>query len=195
MLLTKPTYCKEHDANLLLLTKNGDVKAFAELYSRYWAVLVNAAYKRLNVREKAEDIVQNIFADLYNRRASIQLTLSLKAYLYQAVKFRVLNEYRSELIRIKYQKTLFFSSGCKNDFANNLEAKELEAKFQSALNNLPQKCKQVFILSRRENLSNKDISISLNITVSTVEKHISKALKLLRHHIQDHQHTKPKTSV
>jgi len=168
------------DYDLFTLVKQDDVEAFEELYRRHWPELVNSAYKRLDCREKAEDIIQNIFIDLYQRRATIELTVSIKAYLSQALKFRVLNEYRAATIRTNYQKSLFFSDVCKNDFAGKLEAKELEVKIHKVLNELPEKCKQVFILSRRENMSNREISSGLNISVSTVEKHISKALKSLR---------------
>ena len=180
MLLNKLSYSKGIDSELFLLVKQDDEKAFEELYRRYWPTLVNTAYKKLSSREKAEDIVQNIFIDLYNRRSTIELVISLSAYLNQALKFKILNEYRSDIIKTKYQHYLFFSSVCKNDLAYELDAKELEANVNRTLNALPEKCKQVFLLSRKENRSNKDISATLNITISTVEKHISKALRTLR---------------
>lgn len=180
MLIVNPPYALADDLDLFFLVKQSDVKAFEELYNRYWPALVNAAYKRLHVREKAEDIVQTIFIDLYNRRSVIELTVSLKAYLHQALKYKVLNEFRSESNRAKSQKNFFLKSSCKIDFASSLEAKELETKINIILNELPGRCKQVFLLSRKENLSNKDISVGLKITVSTVEKHITKALKSLR---------------
>lgn len=166
--------------HLFTLVKASDERAFEELYNRHWPVLFNIACKRLNSKEKAEDIVQNIFIDLYRRRTSIDLTISLSAYLRKALKFKIINEYRSAFNRNKYQKSLFFKGNCKIDFSDPLEAKDLEMKINTILNQLPEKCKQAFLLSREENLSYKDISIGLCITVSTVEKHISKALKTLR---------------
>ena len=144
----------------------------------FWPMLVNAAYKRLDSREKAEDIVQNIFIDIYQRRSTLQITISVKAYLNQALKFKVLNEYRSSFISSKYRRHLFLNSICKTDLANPLEAKELEIKINKIFSGLPEKCRKVFLLSRSENLSNSQIAASLNITISTVEKHISKALKV-----------------
>jgi RNA polymerase sigma-70 factor (family 1) len=172
-------YSQGADNDLFQLVKQDDLKAFEELYTRYWCTLVNAAYKRLNSKEKAEDIVQNIFVDIYRRRTSINLTISIKAYLYQALKFKVLNEFRSETNSSKYIRHLFFSSPCKTDLADSLEAKELEAKIKRIFNGLPKKCREVFRLSRQEELSNKEIAASLHVTISTVEKHISKALKTL----------------
>lgn len=180
MLPTKLFYSQELDRDLFLLVKKNDIKAFEELYKRYWPCLVNTACKKLNSKERAEDIVQNIFIDIYQRREKIELNISLKTYLNQALKFKVLNEYRSEVISHKYRKYLFFGPDCKTDLANLVETKELEIEIYTILNELPEKCRQVFLLSRKENLSNRDISVTLNITVSTVEKHISKALKTLR---------------
>ena len=188
MQVIKSIYSQADDSVLFTWVKQSDVKAFGELYNRYWPLLVTTAYKRLRSKEKGEDIVQNIFIDLYNRRAAIELTTSLKAYLHQALRFRVLNEYRSELIRNKYQKVHFLSHYCKIDFSIPLEGKELETKINMILHKLPEKCKQVFFLSRKENLSNKDISLVLRITISTVEKHITRALYTLRRQIQHDQY-------
>jgi len=168
------------DTDLFLLVKESDEKAFEELYKRYWPTLFNIACKRLDSREKAEDIVQNIFIDLYRRRTTIEFTVSLRAYLLQALKFKVINEFRSASNRNKYRQRLFLGETCKIDFADPLETKDLEMKINMILDRLPEKCKKVFLLSRNENLSNKDISAGLCITVSTVEKHISKALRTLR---------------
>lgn len=180
MPLTKLAYSQAEDADLLHSFKQSDVKAFEELYNRYFPALVNTAYRQLNSRQKGEDIVQNIFVDLYRRRTCIEVNVSLKAYLHQALKFRVLNEHRAEIARTKYQKSLFLNNRCKIDFSDALETKELETKIHTSLSRLPEKCKQVFLLSRKEDLSNNDIATDLNIAVSTVEKHISKALRTLR---------------
>jgi RNA polymerase sigma-70 factor (family 1) len=176
----KQLYPQAGDFDLFTLVKASDERAFEELYNRHWPILFSIACKRLDSREKAEDIVQNIFIDLYRRRTTIDLAISLSAYLRQALKFKIINEYRSAFNRNKYQKSLFLKNHCKIDFSDPLEAKDLEMKINMILNRLPEKCKQAFLLSRKENLSYKDISIGLCITVSTVEKHISKALKTLR---------------
>lgn len=168
------------DLELFALVKHENIDAFEVMYKRYWPELLDTAYKRLQSRQKAEDIVQEIFISFYNKRAFLELTVSVKAYLSQALKFKVLNEYRAESVRNSYAKGFFFSNKCKNDFANNLEAKELHTKIDRTLAELPPKCRQVFTLSRNENLTNKEIAMELNISVSTVEKHIGKALNLLR---------------
>ncbi len=168
------------DEELFRLVRNDDRKAFEEIYRRYWAFLLDYADKPLQSRQKAEDIVQEIFISLYQRRHSIELFVSLKAYLSKALKFKILNELRSQMIREAYQKSVFFNYRFTKDFTAQLEAKELEHSLYNRIQQLPEKCRQTFLLSREENLSYKDISGDLGISVSTVEKHIIKALKVLK---------------
>lgn len=175
-------YILYSDEELLNLAKHGNTSAFDEIYKRYRNILMELACKKLPLKSKfmAEDIVQDIFISLYQKRALLEITVSLHGYLVQAVKYKIANEIRSSQISSKYQDFLFFSGFCKNDFASRLETNELHGYIDSALRRLPPKCKEVFRLSRDEDQSYKDISSSLNISVSTVEKHIVKALKILR---------------
>jgi RNA polymerase sigma-70 factor (ECF subfamily) len=184
---TDPRYLTLTDADLFRLTqKENDTKAYEILYYRYWPKLINAAYKRLASRQKAEDLVQELFLNVYQRRSQIEFSTSLQSYLNQALKYRILNEYRTANTRAAY-KDFFLSTICKNDFANEVEARELSQKIETVLASLPEKCRQVFLLSRKENRSNKEIAEQLNISVSTVEKHIVKALKILRYSIAEFQ--------
>lgn len=180
MLPTQLLYKTLSDQQLFLLVKEDDCRAFEELYSRHWFPLVDAAYRRLQSEQKAEDLVQDLFMSLYQKRHTLEFTVSLQAYLHQALKYKVLNEFRSENTRQTYTKSLFFSEVSKNDLANELDAKELRRKIEIVLESLPDKCRKVFILSRNGNCSNRDISQKLAISLSTVEKHIGKALKALR---------------
>ena len=89
------TYNHLSDLELFALVKHENIEAFEVMYKRYWPDLIDAAYKRLQSRQKAEDIVQEIFISLYNKREILEVTVSLKAYLNKALKFKVLNEVRS----------------------------------------------------------------------------------------------------
>lgn len=184
--MSRPELPYDHlsDLELFKLTSQGNTASFETLYNRYWPELTNAAYKRLQSRQKAEDIVQEIFISLYNKRATLEFTVSLKAYLNQALKFKVLNEFRAEQVRAAYTKSLFLKDFCKNDFANRLETKELADKIHHLLAQLPEQCRRVYHLSRNENMTNKEIAMELKIAVSTVEKHIGKALKMLRERLR-----------
>lgn len=186
MLSSQLLYRDLSDLELFSLIKEDNIKAFEELYNRHWAGLVDAAYRRLQSSQRAEDLVQDLFVSLYQKRTSIEFTVSLQAYLNQALKYKILNEFRSDNTRNTYQKAVFFSPVCKNDFASALEAKELHRKIDMILESLPEKCRKVFLLSRRENRSNKEISQSLSISLSTVEKHIGRALKTLRNALPEY---------
>lgn len=174
------------DLQLFELAKRDDLKAFEEIYRRHWPGMMNTAYRRLQSRQKSEDIIQDIFISLYQKRYHLELTTSLKAYLYQSLKFKILNIFRDQFTRTACQKEIFFIEVCKNDSANPVEVNELKTKIARILSELPDKCRQAFVLSREQYLSNKDISAKMNISVSTVEKHIVKALKVLRSNLSEY---------
>ncbi len=169
------------DRELLDLIKEDNKKAFEEIYNRYWNFLMQLALKHLQSKQKAEDTVQEIFISFYNRRHEFELTVSLRAYFSQALKFKVMNEFRSQVVRDTYTKHIRYVYACSGHKTYHIcETKELAYHINRSINLLPEKCRQAFLLSRSEDLSYKDISGQLNISVSTVEKHISKALKFLK---------------
>lgn len=183
MFNTNYFYCELSDKQLFNLVKKDDKKAFEEIYSRYWNFLTQSASKHLQSKQKAEDVVQEIFISFYNRRYEIEFSVSLRAYLSQALKFKIMNEFRSQAVRDTYQKTINYSYAytyANNSVYHAYETKELACNIHRSINLLPEKCRQAFLLSRKEDLSYKDISGHLGISISTVEKHISKALKFLK---------------
>lgn len=171
--------------NQLIKRARKDPKAFAEIYHIYFPLLLNIAYKKLGSRPLAEDLVQEIFVALYQNLDKLEISCSLSAYLNKAIRFKIMNEYRSKAVRIHYSKTVFPFAICKTDFSS-LEVKELSHKLDSVYERLPRKCKQVFVLSRKEGLSQKAISQKLDISLSTVEKHIGKALKIFKDELQEY---------
>ncbi len=180
-----PSYYSQYsEEELLKLVKlKNDQKAFDEIYYRCKPALVDNAYRKLQSRECAEDLVHDIFLSLYTKSEALEFTVSLKAYLHTALKYKVQNEIRNKQVRERHKKFLFFSPVCKNDFASNLEFAECKKKIDNTVAALPEKCRQVFTMSREYDCSYKDISGNLGISVSTVEKHISKALKALRDNV------------
>jgi len=177
-------YSGYSEEELLRLVKlQNDQKAFDEIYYRCKPALIDNAYRKLQSRESAEDLVHDIFLSLYTKTEVLEFTVSLKAYLHTALKYKVQNELRNKVVREKHKKFLFFSTVCKNDFADNLDYSECKKKVDSTIAALPDKCRQAFVMSREYDYSYKDISGNLGISVSTVEKHISKALKVLRDNV------------
>lgn len=170
------------DKELLELIKEDNDKAFDAIYNRYWTYLTLYAAGQFNCMQKAEDVVQEIFMSFYTRRNIVRITVSLRAYLCQALKFKIINERRSQLVRATYQKAIHCNDVFvfKYGYYQTCEYKELANNINHSINSLPEKCRQAFLLSRGEELSYKNISGRLGISVSTVEKHIIKALKLIK---------------
>lgn len=169
------------DHELLSLLKEGDRNAFTTLYNRYWDKLYAVAYNRLADEYEAEEAVQNIFLDLWKRKDSINLTHTLATYLSVAVKYHVftrLAQIRREKLHTEQLKTGAIEG--KETTAEWLSEKELKKQLEQIINALPEKCKIVFLLSREQNLTNKQIAEELEISEKTVEGHITKALNTLR---------------
>lgn len=168
------------DIELFQLFKEGNKHAFEEIYNRHWSNLLKEAYRLIGSRAESKDMVQDIFVSLFQKAAHIEIKFSLKAYLYQTLRYKIINRKRDNLIHSYCHNEIYRRSICENVFSNELETKELSANLHMAIDGLPKKCKQVFLLSREGDYSHKVISRELNISTSTVEKHIGKALKILR---------------
>lgn len=172
------------DTELLQLVSKDDLGAFEQLFNRYWKSLIDQAGRRLQSRERAEDLVQDIFFSLYRKRHTLVIETSLQAYLSRAMKYKVLNEFRADAVRLRYrQEPSSFAMAGSTDSSQEVELKELHSKINRTINSLPEKCRKVFVLSRMQHLSYKEISSELNITISTVEKHVVKALGILKKEI------------
>lgn len=168
------------DIELFNLIKANDYKAFEELYNRYWEELYKAAHKRLQDERVAEEIVQEVFVNLYVKKDTLQGSTNIKAYMHTVTKYKVIDEIRKRISEKKYIDS--FASTSMVDFAdahNIFEKKELKRHLKDFTDTLPQKCKEVFAL-KQEELTNKEIAKKLNISEKTVEGHISRARRLIK---------------
>lgn len=179
-------YEKLSDDDLAGLLKKGNITAFEEIYNRYWSRLYSAAYKRLRSREVCQEIVQDLFTSFWLGRKEFQLRASLESYLYVAVRYKVFNHLEKELVRRNYRSTLPAPALlADNSTEESIFLKDLNHQLEEELGQLPEKCRQVFELSRREQKSNREIALELNISEKTVENHITKALRILRTSLRD----------
>lgn len=178
------------DEEVFLLVKQGDSAAFEEIFRRFWQELLDAAYKRVKAQETAMELVQSLLVNLYMKRETIVLRTSLRSYLHISLKNKVLNTIRAELVRNNYQQhVLTDNSRYQPDAAAMLQLKELQEQIDASCADMPEKCREVFYLSRREHLSYQDITKRLGISVNTVEKHMVKALKILRSRLKEYNFT------
>lgn len=172
---------------LLRICNDDDRNAFAMLYDRYWEMLIHTCFKRLKCLETSEEIVQEIFIDLFVRRHELQLNSPLEAYLKTAVKYKIYNHYRSQQIHQSYLNRELSVQNIHSPAPDEaFQKKELNALIIAATAQMPEKCKEVFMLSRYQQLSHKDISNQLGISVSTVKKHITKATNILKANFKQH---------
>lgn len=175
------------DEQLLKLLKDDDERAFKSLYGRYWPKLFETAYKRLKSNEAAEEIVQDIFTTLWCNRMKIEVRHTFSTYIHSALKYKVLDYYRSLIIQNRYIEAVQQE---KTHYSLQVEEKlifnELNTAIEAEISRLPDKCREVFNLSRKENLSFKEIALQMEISVNTVEKHVGKALKILRTNLKEY---------
>lgn len=179
---------KYTDIELFQIFKSGQNEAFEELYTRHWTGLMKEAQRLIGSKAAAKDIVQDTFVSLFQKAAFIEIKYSLKAYLFQTLRFKIINRRRNNHIHDSCHYEIYRRAKCDIHIASELETKELSINLHSAIAGLPKKCRQVFLLSREGDFSHKNISRQLNISTSTVEKHIGKALKILREKLHHHEY-------
>jgi len=169
------------DGELLGLVRNDSMEAFEELYNRYWKSLYSFAYKRVRSKEISEEIVQDFLANLWAGRKTLVIKTSFEGYIYTAVRNLVFNYIAKETRRKAYSHFVqLFKMDTDNSTEETINTRDLQQNIEKGLNNLPEKCRSVFELSRRENKSNKEIALELGISEKTVESHLTKAIKRLR---------------
>lgn len=161
--------------------KNGNEAAFEKIFKMYFKNLHAFAYTFTKDDVIAEEMVQNVFFKIWEKKDQLQIDDSLKAYLYKSVHNESLNHLKHLKIKTSFQIQYSGNMESSNqDASNQMMASELEDKIQKAINELPQQCRTIFQMSRFEQLKYQQIADQLNISIKTVENQMGKALKVLR---------------
>jgi RNA polymerase sigma-70 factor (ECF subfamily) len=168
----------QSDAQLLILFSNGMHKAFDCIYERYWRPLYNISRSILEDDDRAKDTVQEVFVSFYEHAKQKEIR-SLRAYLFQSVKYQCFMQLRSGRISEKNLQRMQIVIAA-NLVEEEVEASDLQRFLDEEIASLPEKCREVFYLSRVELLPNKKIAERLKISPKTVENQITKALKSLK---------------
>ena len=179
------SYNTYDDASLLQLLSKGDDKAFTEIYNRYWDKLLYVAGIKFRDLSIAEEIVQDIFLDLWNRRTTLHITGELESYLAVSIKYKVINAQARLKKALEYQKFAGSQQQPDNSTEEWISFHELQDRLSRLVDKLPEKCRITYQLRREEGLSQKDIARQLNISEKAVEANLSRALKFLRNAIHD----------
>lgn len=167
----------------------GDTKAFKYFFEKYYTDLCNFVNIYLNDRTLSEEIVQDIFVYFWENKSRLHLNHSVKAYLFNASKFKSLKEIRNQNTRerILIEMEKFNLGNYSEEDDQFFDPKQFRIVLNSAIEHLPLKCREIFLMSKTENLSNKDISDKLNISVKTVENQMTIALKKLRSYLEPYR--------
>lgn len=161
--------------------KASDLQAFEYAFNAYASGMIEYATTLLKDVDEAEDVVQQLMVQLWVNRSSLQITSSLKGYLFRSVYNSCLNKIKSKQVRTAYGED-YLASGIKTTASASdlLENKEIKLAIEAALEELPDLCKTVFVKAKYELLKYQEIADELGIPTKTVENQMGKALKLLR---------------
>ena len=173
----------------IFLRKNQQPKTpevlFQEWFNSYWQPLVAFCQHHCHDEAIAMDIVQDIFCSLWNRQDSLGEIVEIEHYLYRAARIRISDYYR-QLSRRKSQDTLLTTAIAEdsNTTEETVYLRDLAFFVNTVVDGMPTRCREVYLLSRSSGLTIPEIAVSLSISEKTVEAHLTKALKVLRHQLR-----------
>lgn len=168
------------DSELLERLRQGDTLAFDTIFRTWYGPLVGTAERMLRDRAVAEELVQDVMLELWRRRETLSSDGSAQAYLFQATRNRVLNHLRHLRIEQRSEPEVRGESSATPQADSALVQEELDVAVQRAVQSLPDRCREVFELSRVHGLKYAEIARTLGISVKTVEAQMGKALRTLR---------------
>ncbi|GAB3504607.1 RNA polymerase sigma-70 factor [Spirosoma knui] len=175
------------EATWLAQLQAGDESAFTQIYQHFWSSIYSVTYNHVRDRAIAEELVQDLFANLWLRRADLTIHSSLRGYLFTAIRNQIYDYLDKQTVRQRVHSQLYnqqdeavYSTEEICDF------NELTTQLSTAVEQLPQTAQEVFSLSRYQFLTNQEIAQRLNLSPKTVEYHLSRALRLLRIQLKDY---------
>jgi len=168
------------DREILDRLRQGDTAAFDAIFRTWYGPLVGTAERMLRDRAVAEELVQDVMLELWRRRETLAADGSAQAYLFQATRNRVLNHLRHIKIEQRSEPDIRGESSSTPQADAGVVEEELDVAVQSAVQSLPDRCREVFELSRVHGLKYAEIARTLGISVKTVEAQMGKALRTLR---------------
>ncbi len=163
--------------------KRGDESAFRQLFYDHYRLLVSIAMRYVNDPAQAKDLVQDVLLKMWERRKTIEVKQTLKAYLSQAIRNTCLNHLKSQKM-LNHLDEHFEVADASANAVDLMAGDELQEKINQAIEALPTACRTIFLLRRMEGMSLKDIAGQLEISPKTVENQITKARKIMARHLQ-----------
>lgn len=175
------TYVSLPDEQLIILHKEGDQLAFAQIYNRYRRQLLIQVNQMVRDQDYAQDIVQEIFTWFFNRSANLDIQTTLSGYLHSAARNRVLDELRKQKTKADYLASIAsFNSSVSEITDQHVLLKELQQIVDKEIDKMPPRRREIFELSRKQHLTQKEIGNRLGISENTVNTQIQRAIQALR---------------
>ncbi|HEY0669832.1 MAG TPA: RNA polymerase sigma-70 factor [Sphingobacteriaceae bacterium] len=176
-----PGYHSYTDSELAGLIKQEDQLAYTELFDRYKGVLYSHAYRLLEDHDEAEDVIQDVFLTLWQKRMELEISGTLSSYLYVAVRNRIFKLFARKKVAQRYSASLQKFKGEDHNYTEEkLLERELAAIIEREVEALPEKMREVFLLTRDNTRSYKEIGAQLEISEKTVRNQVYNALQLLK---------------
>jgi RNA polymerase sigma-70 factor, ECF subfamily len=175
------------DSDILLAIRQGNERVYEGVFRKHYQALCNYACGILKDMDDAEEVVQSIFLKFWEQREGIEISVSLKSYLYRAVHNTCLNRLKHLKIQETYRQ--YAGDYLENTFdsaTDVMDKNELENRIAEAIDKLPEQCKLIFKMSRFEELKYQEIADKLGLSVKTIENQIGKALKIMRTELADY---------
>ena len=174
------------ESNIIHEISAGSEKAFEHLFRKHYSSLCGYAAKYVWDLDQAEEIVQDLFYNLWNKKNNLSVDLSIEAYLFRAVRNACLNYLKHQKVRQQHADSVKRNPlSDSNAGEDPLETLELQNKIDEVVDALPPERKKIFQMSRYEGLKYKEIADQLGLSVKTVEAQMGKALKMLRENLAD----------
>lgn len=160
---------------------NGNEAAFAQLYDSLWTKLYSSAYNYVRDTAAAQEIVQEVFVNLWIKRKDLEHTKDIAGFAMTTVKFKIYDYFDKKAVEKKYaEKAIRLHVSSVEDTDQQLEYEETKQLIKNAIDNLPETTGKIFRLSRFQQLTNEEIARTMKLSVKAVEYHITQSLKQLR---------------
>ena len=165
---------------LILELQHGNAKAFEELYIRYNARLYNFFYKIIRNTQEAEGLVQEVFITIWENKEKLDENKSFSSFIFRIARNKVLNIIKQKLTQKVYRKYILDKDKDWMDLRTDIESRELMDLIQKSIDALPERTKEIFLFSRNDGMTYKEIAQKLNITENVVDHEIRKALQKIK---------------
>jgi RNA polymerase sigma-70 factor, ECF subfamily len=168
------------DKELIASSRQGSQEAFRLLFEKYWNDLFKIAIKRVESTEDVKDILQEVFVSFWNNIHTVQVNDSLGGYLYVTLRNKILNYYEKQARLKTIASQTFTSVESENQAWINLQTRELRQYVSAQLNTMPLQMRNIYLLSREEQLTNAEIAVLMGLAPQTVKNQLYRALRRIR---------------